>query len=176
MSAVEPRHVVRPDSASTLQWLRMVYREYGGRKGLLRDGEIGRDALELAMGVAMTVNGRTGVSEVGVKYIARMAGYSGNGHDMYGQLRHLLMRGFLTKDGEGGKGGKIPRLKLSMPVTLVEPYSKVKNGGFGELLDSLDEETVAVSDLRMVQQKPSITPPATGGQWQTGPYYDPFKH
>ncbi len=140
-------------------------------KGMLRDREIGRDALELAFGVAVSVNGRAGVSQVGVKYIAKMAGYAGNGHDMYVQLRHLLARGFLTKDGEGGKGGKAPRLMLSVPVALVEPYGQIKNNGFGDLLDSLEEEVITVTDL----QETIKEPPPSAERQRAKSFHDPFE-
>ncbi|MEV3983588.1 hypothetical protein [Nonomuraea sp. NPDC049758] len=171
LTDVKPRRIVRPDSASILQWLRMMYREFGETKGMLRDRDIGRDALELAFGVAMSVNGRTRVSQVGVKYIAKMAGYAGNGHDMYGQLRHLLARGFLTKDGEGGKGGKIPRLMLSMPVELVEPYGQITNNGFGDLLESLEEEVILVTDLK----EPAKVPQPGQQRQKPEGFHDPFE-
>ncbi|NRQ30512.1 hypothetical protein HII36_01455 [Nonomuraea sp. NN258] len=153
---VVPRQIVTADSDSILQWQRMVYREFGEKRGLLRHPDITRAALHLAVGVSLSVNGRRNVSEVGIRHIARMVGYSGNGHDLYEQLDHLLVRGFLTKDGEGGKGGNAPRLALSVPCSITDDLARVKNSGYLVLLHSLEPEVVTVAD----KQAKTTTPPA----------------
>ncbi|MFI6174988.1 hypothetical protein ACIA8R_05565 [Nonomuraea sp. NPDC051191] len=156
---VVSRQIVTADSDSILQWQRMVYREFGEKRGLLRHPDITRAALHLAVGVSLSVNGRRNVSEVGIRHIARMVGYSGNGHDLYEQLGHLLTLGFLTQDGVGGKGGTAPRLALSVPCSLTGDLDRVKNNGYSALLYALKPEVVTVAD-----KQAKAVPSAVAGQ------------
>lgn len=169
MNNVQPRQLVLVDSTAILEWQRMLYRDYGNKKGLLRHPDIAatRGALHLGQIVSVSVSGRTHTANLGVNYYAKKVGYAGGGANLHGQLVHLLNLGFLTKHGTGGKGGRAPILSLSVPCVLIPELAGVRNNGFLALLDSLRPEIVTVANTA----EPAVTvdpgPDAIGAETST---------
>ncbi|MDE3722479.1 hypothetical protein PWG71_13880 [Nocardiopsis sp. N85] len=129
---------------AVILWQRMVFQEFKKPRGLLNGEDCTRNALHLSTAISWHINGRTNLSQVGITRISQDLGFSGNGHNLYGQLDILLESGVLT---QRGKKGRAPRLALSVPCVLVDELAGTKNDGFRALTDSLALEIVDVVDL-----------------------------
>ncbi|WP_143831983.1 hypothetical protein [Nocardiopsis sp. CNR-923] len=142
---VQPRRILEIAYAdAVVLWQRMVFKEFKKTRGLLNGEDCTRNALHLSTAISWYINGRSNLSQVGVTRIAQDLGFSGNGHNLYGQLDILLESGVLT---QRGKKGRAPRLALSVPCVLVDELAGTKNDGFRALTESLAPEVVDVVDL-----------------------------
>lgn len=141
--APQPRRILGANHDTKTFYLRMIWDEFAAG-GLLAREDFNRNGLLFAMGIVRHVNGRTGVSMVGISKLAQDLGYESSNHGFHQALKVLVNLGFMTKDGKAGRAAK---LRLSMPEVLRD---KADSNGvlvYADLMANAEGDVVSVTDI-----------------------------
>ncbi|MEV0417334.1 hypothetical protein [Streptosporangium canum] len=138
----QPRRIIKATYDAKVFYHRMLWDEFASGGMLARD-DLNRNGLLFAYGIVRHVNGRTGVSKVGIAKLAQDLGYESENHGFNKAQRILLNLGFLTRIGSARRAAM---LALSMPEALRGKLNEDGQPVYEDLMNCTTGDIVTVSD------------------------------